>query len=103
MKVYGHRGAGGEAPENTLAAFRHAIERGVRYLEVKADSPAVMRKMARLLAKRFPTSRKARKVVVMSTERLLQHLPNFRLDPDNPAVITTGKNLAFESLPICRS
>jgi len=34
LKVYGHRGAGGEAPENTLAAFRHAIERGVRYLDM---------------------------------------------------------------------
>ena len=34
MKVYGHRGAAGEAPENTIAACRHAIERGTRYLEL---------------------------------------------------------------------
>ncbi|MDX2464550.1 MAG: glycerophosphodiester phosphodiesterase family protein [Porticoccus sp.] len=34
MLVYGHRGAGGEAPENTIAACQHAIERGTRYLEL---------------------------------------------------------------------
>lgn len=34
MKVYGHRGAAGEAPENTIAGCRHAIERGTRYLEL---------------------------------------------------------------------
>ena len=34
MLVYGHRGAGGEAPENTIAGCRHAIERGTRYLEL---------------------------------------------------------------------
>lgn len=34
MLVYGHRGAGGEAPENTIAACQHAIERGARYLEL---------------------------------------------------------------------
>ena len=33
MIVVGHRGAAGEAPENTIAGFRHAIDRGVRYLE----------------------------------------------------------------------
>lgn len=33
MIVYGHRGAAGEAPENTLAGFRHAIDRGVRHFE----------------------------------------------------------------------
>jgi glycerophosphoryl diester phosphodiesterase len=33
MQVVGHRGAAGEAPENTIAGFRHAIDRGVRYLE----------------------------------------------------------------------
>ena len=34
MLVYGHRGAAGEAPENTLAGFRHAIDRGVRFFEL---------------------------------------------------------------------
>lgn len=34
MKVYGHRAAAGEAPENTVAGCRHAIERGCRYLEL---------------------------------------------------------------------
>lgn len=34
MKVYGHRGAAGEAPENTIAGCQHAIERGTRYLEL---------------------------------------------------------------------
>ncbi|MGI9294167.1 MAG: glycerophosphodiester phosphodiesterase, partial [Pseudomonadales bacterium] len=34
MLVYGHRGAAGEAPENTIAGFRHAIDRGVRYIEL---------------------------------------------------------------------
>jgi len=34
MQVYAHRCAAGEAPENTVAACRHAIERGARYLEL---------------------------------------------------------------------
>ena len=34
MIVYGHRGARGEAPENTIAGCRHAFERGVRHLEI---------------------------------------------------------------------
>lgn len=34
MIVIGHRGARGEAPENTLPAFRHAIAAGVRHFEL---------------------------------------------------------------------
>ncbi|MEP5763564.1 MAG: glycerophosphodiester phosphodiesterase family protein [Halieaceae bacterium] len=34
MIVYGHRGARGEAPENTIAGARHAVARGVRALEI---------------------------------------------------------------------
>lgn len=34
MLIYGHRGAKGEAPENTLAGFRHAIDQGARRLEL---------------------------------------------------------------------
>lgn len=34
MQVYGHRGATGEAPENTIAACLHAIERGAKYVEI---------------------------------------------------------------------
>ena len=34
MLVYGHRGAAGESPENTLASFRHAITRGTKYIEL---------------------------------------------------------------------
>jgi glycerophosphoryl diester phosphodiesterase len=34
MHIYGHRGAAGEAPENTIAGCRHAIERGVRRIEI---------------------------------------------------------------------
>lgn len=34
MQVYGHRGAAGEAPENTIAGCKHAIARGVRRIEV---------------------------------------------------------------------
>jgi len=34
MQVYGHRGAGGEAPENTIAGCLHAMERGVKFVEV---------------------------------------------------------------------
>ena len=34
MIVVGHRGAQGEAPENTIDGVRHAIERGVRHLEI---------------------------------------------------------------------
>jgi len=34
MQLFGHRGAAGEAPENTIAGIRHAIERGVRRVEI---------------------------------------------------------------------
>lgn len=34
MLVVGHRGAAGEASENTIAGFRHAIEHGVRHFEL---------------------------------------------------------------------
>lgn len=34
MEIVGHRGARGEAPENTLAGFRHALEVGVREIEL---------------------------------------------------------------------
>ena len=34
MQVYGHRGAAGEAPENTIAGCLHAMERGVKYIEI---------------------------------------------------------------------
>lgn len=32
--IYGHRGAKGEAPENTLTSFRRCLERGVRRCEL---------------------------------------------------------------------
>ncbi len=34
MKIYGHRGARGEAPENTLPSFLHAYKQGIRYFEL---------------------------------------------------------------------
>jgi len=34
MQVFGHRGAAGEAPENTVAGCLHGIERGVRCIEI---------------------------------------------------------------------
>lgn len=34
MIVIGHRGARGEAPENTLAGFLHAVQAGVRHFEL---------------------------------------------------------------------
>ncbi len=34
MIVYGHRGAAGEAPENTLAGFAHAMAYGIRHFEL---------------------------------------------------------------------
>lgn len=34
MLIYGHRGARGEAPENTLAGFRRALEAGVARVEL---------------------------------------------------------------------
>jgi len=34
MIVYGHRGAKGEAPENTLPAFTHAYRHGIRHFEL---------------------------------------------------------------------
>ncbi len=33
MWIIGHRGASGHAPENTLAAFRRAVELGARFIE----------------------------------------------------------------------
>lgn len=40
MHVYGHRGAAGEAPENTLGGFRHAWERGARCFELDVQLAA---------------------------------------------------------------
>lgn len=34
MLIYGHRGARGEAPENTLAGFRRALDAGIRRVEL---------------------------------------------------------------------
>lgn len=34
LTIYGHRGAKGEAPENTLAGFDHAYGHGVRHFEL---------------------------------------------------------------------
>lgn len=34
MIIYGHRGARGEAPENTLAGFHHAMRQGIRHFEM---------------------------------------------------------------------
>jgi glycerophosphoryl diester phosphodiesterase len=34
MEIVGHRGAAGEAPENTIAGCLHAIERGVQHIEI---------------------------------------------------------------------
>lgn len=34
MLIYGHRGAKGEAPENTLAGFSHAYRHGIRRFEM---------------------------------------------------------------------
>lgn len=34
MIVYGHRGAKGEAPENTLPGFNHAYRHGIRHFEL---------------------------------------------------------------------
>ena len=47
MIVIGHRGARGEAPENTLVSFLHAREAGVRHFELDVrlsfdDRPVVI-------------------------------------------------------------
>lgn len=34
MKIIGHRGARGEAPENTIGGFRAALDKGVRHFEL---------------------------------------------------------------------
>ncbi len=34
MRIFGHRGAAGEAPENTIAGVRHALARGVEAIEI---------------------------------------------------------------------
>ena len=38
--VFAHRGGGQEAPENTMSAFAHAYEAGVRHIETDAHLPA---------------------------------------------------------------
>ena len=38
--LFAHRGASGEAPENTLPAFERAVEHGIRYLELDCHGTA---------------------------------------------------------------
>ena len=38
--VFAHRGGGQEAPENTMSAFAHAYEAGVRHIETDAHLTA---------------------------------------------------------------
>ena len=38
--VFAHRGGGQEAPENTMTAFSHAYEAGVRHIETDAHVTA---------------------------------------------------------------
>lgn len=38
--VFAHRGGGQEAPENTMSAFAHAYEAGVRHMETDAHLTA---------------------------------------------------------------
>lgn len=40
MKIVGHRGAAGEAPENTIAGALHALERGAEYMEIDLHTSA---------------------------------------------------------------
>jgi len=49
--VIAHRGASGQAPENTLAAFRRAVELGARYIETDLH----LTRDARLVAIHDPT------------------------------------------------
>jgi glycerophosphoryl diester phosphodiesterase len=37
--LFGHRGAAGEAPENTLGGFAHARKTGVQAFELESISP----------------------------------------------------------------
>jgi glycerophosphoryl diester phosphodiesterase len=39
-QLFGHRGASGEAPENTRVSFDRALEQGVRYLELDCHATA---------------------------------------------------------------
>ena len=41
--VFAHRGGGQEAPENTMSAFAHAYEAGVRHIETDAHLTRTVR------------------------------------------------------------
>lgn len=64
MRVYAHRGASAERPENTLASFRRALELGAQGIELDVhlsrdgvpvvihDSRSIARRMARARLRR---------------------------------------------------
>jgi len=89
--VLGHRGASADAPENTLAAFRLAMDQGADGVELDvwrcATGEAVVahdedaRRVETEHAENGRVGREAGEVVLLLQPGVAAHLPGFRTEP----------------------